>query len=216
MRIPDDAALADLAAFEFELGFDEADEVTAGCQDGKGAGQDEVEGDEGDIDNDDGGGFSGVGKGEVAAIEFFPGDDAGILAQFPGELVRADIEGVDAEGAALEEAIGEAAGRSADIDGDFVLGIDGEGVQGGFEFEAAAADEPGLFLEVDDGVLGDFLAGFGMGDALHGDLTGEDEAFGLFPGVGEGAFHQDLVEALAQGVMISERFKASIILRIFP
>ena len=55
-------------------------------------------------------------------------DDARVLAQLPGELAVADIDGVDLPRAARQQHIGEAAGRGADIERD-PSGVDAEMVE---------------------------------------------------------------------------------------
>lgn len=107
--VADDAAWADVFTGEFELGFDEDDGVAAGFEDGEGGGEDEGEGDEGDVGDDEVHEFRDIGGGHVADVEVFAADDAGVIAEFPDELVGADIVGVDSRGAVLEEAVGEAA-----------------------------------------------------------------------------------------------------------
>ena len=80
--------------------------------------------------------------GKRTGIELFHHDDARIVAEFPGELPVTDIDRIDLRRAMLEQAIGESAGRGSEIEGDFVLCVDGEFFQGVFEFESAAADIP--------------------------------------------------------------------------
>src|SRR5438309_931482 len=71
-----------------------------------------------------------------------PLDDghAWILAKAPGELAIADVDGDHALGAALQQDVGEAAGRGTHIETGTVPGIDGEGVERGRQFLPAAAD----------------------------------------------------------------------------
>ena len=213
--IPDDAALADVIPFQFELRLDEANQVTPLFQDGKGGPEDESEGNERDVDDNDPGGVPGVRKAQIPAIELLPGNDAWILAQLPGQLIRADVERVNSECSSLEEAIRKAAGGGANVHGHLSGDINTKGVQGSFKLEPAAADMPGFFLHVDHRRVRDLLAGLGIGDAFDGHLAGEDEPLGLLPGVGEGSFDEQLVKALAQEA-ISDWLSALIILRIFP
>ena len=46
---------------------------------------------------------------------FFDLDDAGVLLEFPGQLIDVDVDGEDLRGAGLQEAVGEAAGGGADV-----------------------------------------------------------------------------------------------------
>jgi hypothetical protein len=136
---------------------------------------------------------------EVAGIDAFHDDDAGVLAQFPGELAAADVDGVDELGAVLEEAIREASGGGADIHGDGVGDVDLEGLEGVFEFGSAAADVAGWGGDFELVVGLDFAAGF-IGDlAIEADGAGEDEALGLFAAGGEALLDEADVEAFAGG-----------------
>jgi hypothetical protein len=195
--VADDAAGADVFAGEFELGFDEDDGVAAGFEDGEGGGEDEGEGDEGDVGDDEVHEFGDIGGGHVADVEVFAADDAGVVAEFPDELVGADIVGVDSGGAVLEEAVGEAAGGGTDIEADEAGDIDVEVVQGAFEFEAAAADVAWGFFDPEDGVEGDEGAGFEAGLIIDENLAGEDEAFGLFAGGAKALLYECLVQTRA-------------------
>ena len=94
--VANDAAGADVFAGEFELGLDE----------------------------DEGHEFGDIGGGHVADVEVFAADDAGVIAEFPDELVGSNIVGVDARGAVLEEAVGEAAGGGTNIKGDEAGDVD--------------------------------------------------------------------------------------------
>ena len=70
-----------------------------------------------------------MGGLEVAGVDALHDDDAGIGAEGPGELAFADVDGVDAGGAALEEDVGEAAGGRADVEGDPAVNGNAEGVE---------------------------------------------------------------------------------------
>ena len=54
--------------------------------------------------------------GQRARVDAFADDDARIGAQPPVELAAADVERDDAGGAALQQDVGEAAGRRADVE----------------------------------------------------------------------------------------------------
>ena len=97
---------------------------------------------------------------------------------------------VNAEGAALQQAVCEAAGGGADVEADFLGGIDGPMVEGLGEFVAAAGDVGGRGGYVDGSVEVDFFAGFVGTLAVDLDLAGEDEGFGLFAGAGQTSFEE--------------------------
>ena len=48
---------------------------------------------------------------KIARVHAFAHDDARIVAEFPVELARADVDGIDARSTVLQQAIGESAGR---------------------------------------------------------------------------------------------------------
>jgi len=193
----DDAALADVRLAGLELGLDEGDEVGGIGHDGDEGGEDEAEGDESEVGDDEGDGLGELVGLEVADVEAFHDDDTWVVAEGPGELAFADVQGVDAGGAALEEDVGEAAGGGAGVEADLVGGIYMEGVQGVGELEAAAGDVGEGFADDDLGIWGD-EGGRGFGDeAIDGDLAGADEGLGALAGGLEAAAYERDVEALS-------------------
>ena len=176
--IADDAAAADGGAFEFELRFDEEEKFRAGSGQRDERANDFPQADEREIGGDELGGFGQIGGNEIARV-FFDGDDARVLAELPGELAGGDIDGIDARGATLEEAIGEAARGAAGIEADEAGRIDGEIVEGAREFFAGAAGiGERAASEFDGGVNGDERAGFCGGLAGHANAAGEDDGLG--------------------------------------
>src|SRR5204863_407937 len=65
--------------------------------------------------------------------------DARVLAQAPGELPVADVDREHPPGATLEETVGEAAGRRADVYRDATADVDAERIERAGELLAAAA-----------------------------------------------------------------------------
>jgi hypothetical protein len=74
LRVADDSTFADVGAFEFELRFDEDEQVGAGFGAGRGAGKDFRDGDEGNIDHDEVNLFVYIGGCEVSGISLDAGD----------------------------------------------------------------------------------------------------------------------------------------------
>jgi hypothetical protein len=136
---------------------------------------------------------------EVTGVDAFHDHDPGVLAQFPGELGAADIDGIDEFGSVLEEAIGEASGGRAHIHGDGLGDIELESLEGVFEFGSAAADVAwgGGDLELVIGL--DFPSRFIGYVSIEADGTCEDEALGLFAAGGEPELDEADVEAFACG-----------------
>ena len=58
-----------------------------------------------------------IGQFEISGVEAFVHDDARIAAQLPVELAGADVDGMDARRAVLQQAIGEAACGGTEIGG---------------------------------------------------------------------------------------------------
>ena len=163
--IADDAAPANLAAPGLELRLDQGDGVTAGFQVGKWLGQGQRKGDKGHIDNQQ---VHRLGQLEgKARVQLLDADDAGIAAQGVGELAVAHVNGVDAGCAALQQAVGETAGRRANVEGDEARRVDGEVVEGVGQLDAAAADVGQASADFDFGV--DCQGRAGLGDAARGE-----------------------------------------------
>ena len=94
----------------------------------------------------------------------------------------------------LQEAIGEAAGRSAQVNGGDARDRQSEVAQPVFEFGAAAAH---VALDSGQGQLvsgGDRVAGLAGQLSAHANLAGEDGAFGRLTAGAEAALDEGLVE----------------------
>ena len=96
-----------------------------------------------------------------ARVDAFVQHHARVGAQFPIELAGADIDGVNARGAGLQQGVGEAAGGGADIEADLAGDVDGEVAQRAGQFEAAAADVRRAREHLEAASSGDGLAGLG-------------------------------------------------------
>jgi hypothetical protein len=194
----DTAAATGFRASGFELGFHEGDEVPAGThQCGDGA-QEAAEGDEGTVEDGEVEGLEGrgeMGGGQGAGIDAFEGEDTRVLTEFPSQLALTDIDGGDGRDAVLEEAIGEAAGGGADIEGAQVLDLKMEGSEGMFQFVSAATDIAVGCGEIEVVIRSDSAAGFIRDVSIETDLPGEDGALRFFSGFAEAAGDQGLIEA---------------------
>lgn len=85
-----------------------------------------------------------VGEAQVAQVRPLEHGHARVDAHALRDLPVADVDADDVRGAALEEAVSEAAGREARVEAAAAGRVDGEGVERGLELEAAAADEARL------------------------------------------------------------------------
>ena len=120
----------------------------------------------------------------------------------PGvKLAVADVERDHASGAALQETVGEAAGRGAEVEAVLPRGIDPERVERVRELLAAARDEPRRPLDVELGVVRDLRAR--LLEAGH--EPGEDERLRLGAALGEPALHEQDVESLAHDDVLAGR-----------
>ena len=98
------------------------------------------------------------------------------------ELAVAHVYGVDAPGAGLQEAVGEAAGGGADVEGDRVLHPAIECRKPGCQFLAAAADVRARRAQQPHVRLGVHARpALRHAPAVHGDLAGQDERLRLRP-----------------------------------
>lgn len=145
--IAHDAAGADLFAAEFKLWFDEHESGTAELERFERGRENEGERDEGDIGHDDVHGLGEVLGFHVADVEIFSGDDSGVAAEFPDQLIGADIVGIDAARAVLKQAVGKAAGGRPDIESNGVFYRKLKGFERTFELEPTTADVARRFFD---------------------------------------------------------------------
>src|SRR5690606_20778771 len=128
---------------DLKLGLDEGDQTGTRRGECEGRRQDDLEADEAGVTDDEVDGLRNLGSSKVAGVGAFENDDPRVLAQLPGELAVADVDGIDAHRAARQQDVGEAAGRSPDVEADEAGGIDGETVQAMDELQAATGN-PGV------------------------------------------------------------------------
>ena len=150
-----------------------------------------------------------IGSGSVVAVSVagvraLHRDDPRVAPQRLRELAAADVEGVDASRAALQQDVGEAARRGADVEGDQARRIDLEGVERGGQLVAAAADVRVRLGDRDRRVRGDQVARLAVVPrrvALpHPDRAGQHQRLGTAARLGQAALDQQLVEADARGL----------------
>ncbi len=198
-RVGDDAvAPVGLGFAGFKLRFDQRDDFAVRPNKATAAGRIfRSEMNEQSIDRQVGG-SEWLGKlrgGEVAGVGFFHDHDPAVLAEFPGELALADVHGKNLGRAVLEQAIGETAGGSAEVDGGESGHVQLEMAEGVFQLVAAAADVFFGGRQCQRVIRLDGIAGFVGALGVDADLSGEDGAFGAFTAFAKAAFHQCLVEA---------------------
>ena len=113
--IADHAAGPHVLGRRLELGLHEGEEAALPVQGGEHGRQHMLHAREGDI-ADRKVTASGISeRGQVRDVRALEQGDAAVVAQAPGELRPAHIDGEDARGAALQQAVGEPAGGTSHI-----------------------------------------------------------------------------------------------------
>src|SRR2546422_105736 len=161
-------------------------------------GQDLLQRDERDVDDRERRLLAEDPRVERPRVGLLHDHHAGVLAQLGVELAHADVHGVHAGGAALEQAVGEAAGRGAHVEADAAGDLHLESVERVGELLAAPAHERRAPLELDARVSGDQGAGLAPAPAGPEALARQDEAGGLLPALDEPALDDQAVDALAR------------------
>ena len=192
--VADDAAARHIGGTGLELGLEQDHALRAGGKARGDGGKHLAERNEGDVGDEQ---VEGRELGEVAGVRAFHGGDARVLAQALVELPTAHIDGDDGDSATLQEAIGEAAGGGANVEAAEAVRLDAEGVEGGFELAAAAADV-GLDLgEVERRAFVEHGGGFHEGERSAAGAPGHDQPPGGLARLGEAPVDEQLVGANA-------------------
>ena len=124
VRLVFDDPFGRLLGLELELGFDQRDDVGRAGQAGEERLEDHRQGDEGHVHDGQRRPRLEVRGVQVAGVGLLPIDDAGVGAQGGVELPVPHVHGVDLRRAALEQAVGEAAGRRPEVQGRAAAGVD--------------------------------------------------------------------------------------------
>ncbi len=119
----------------------------------------------------------------------------GVVADLRVQLAVADVERDHARRAALEQHVGEASGRRADVEGVEARHVDPEGVERVRELVPGARDVRRRRLDLELGVLVDLLARL----RVAGHAAGHDERLRLRARLGEAALDQQHVKSLLGG-----------------
>ena len=137
---------------------------------------------------------------EEAGVAALAEADARVVAKGGGDLAVAGVDGEDVGGTVLEHAVGEAAGRGADVEAGLAHEVDLPVFEGGFELEAAAADVAEVGSEeAEDSSRVDRGAGLINLLLVDEDTAGEDESLGSLAGGCQGLVDEELVEADLHG-----------------
>ena len=101
-----------------------------------------------------------IGKARAikrADVGFLHRDDLIAAAKRAMKLVAADIDGINAFGAAQNQHLGEAAGRGADVDADAIRDVELKMIERRRKLDPAAGNVSVCGSSLDDGGAGDFL-----------------------------------------------------------
>src|SRR6202035_4874314 len=85
--------------------------------------------------------FWDVMRAKRSGIAFYA-QDAGILTQFPGNLIHGNVYRVDAGCSVLQQTVGESTSGRSDVETYFAGGLDVKISQGSFKFEPRATGIP--------------------------------------------------------------------------
>ena len=184
----------------FELGFDEGDEMACGSEELPGGGEDLFEGDEREVEDDEGVLVVGEVAGlEVAGVGLFQVGDAGVIPELLVELAVADIDTGGRGRSGLEEVVGKAAGRGSEVEDVLAFDGDGEFVEVAFQFVGSPADVFWGGFEGEFDVSGIGFAGFIQYGCPCPDFPGQDECLGDVPGFTKSPLDEEFVEPCFRG-----------------
>ena len=141
---------------------------------------------------------NGLGQVEaLTGVDALHDAHALVVAELPVQLTLPHVDRVDARRAALQDAVGEAAGGRADVEHDHPRHVDAEVVERTLELLAAAGHEARPGFDRDDRVLRH--RGRGAVGAVAGDAhrAGEDQRLGALAARCELTLDQQLIETYA-------------------
>ncbi len=195
-RIAHHSALADFAAPDLELRFDQRD------QGGARRGQPERylehlgQPDETRIADHPVARRIDLRGGEDTRAGLLEYGDAGVLTQLPRQLVGPRIDREHARRAPTEEDIGEPAGRTADVHRGGAHGIEPEVIERMGKLDPAARNPRVVApADFDRGTGGEQLAGLGDLALARKDQPGQDQSLGAGAAFGQPALGHELVGA---------------------
>ena len=140
-----------------------------------------------------------VGERQMPRVEVLDDDHAFVIPQLPVQLTVADVERHDAHGAALQQHVGEAARRCADVQALASADLDVKRIERMRELEAAATGIRVIRRQERDGrLIVDRSAGLGGGSIVDGDLSGQDQCARTFARRSESAFDDELIQTDAR------------------
>lgn len=195
LGLANDATLADRVAPGLELRLHQRDDVATVAELRERGRQHESKRDEGDVGYDD---VHRLFDGHaLARVHPLVHHDARVLTQAPIELTLAHIDRMDAFRAALQQDIGEAAGRRADIDRHLSGDVEPESLERASQFVSATRDIARTGVDHELRILCDRGRGTVRAAAIDADGASEDERLRALTARRKLTLHQELVEAYA-------------------
>ena len=134
------ALLAQAARPSLKLRLDQRDHAPACAQHGEGGRQNQPDGDERHVHDSQRRRQLKHLRPQRAGVRLLHAHHARVGAQFRGELVRADVDGVDEPGPRAQQHVRKSAGRGTDVHADLPGGRNAERLQRTRQLESAAAD----------------------------------------------------------------------------
>ena len=122
----DDAVFRKSLPSDLELRLHEGDDLGPRCDDLDERRNHVLERDERDVDGNDVDRIGDVLRLEVSGVDPFANDDTRVVTQAGVHLIVSDVERVDFGCPVLKQAVGEPAGRGADVETDPALDFDAE------------------------------------------------------------------------------------------
>src|SRR5208283_373561 len=198
------------AAAGLELGLDQRDKRRLLCRERQRALQQQGQRNEARVADDEAWQLGEMRGFEPARVELLVRRHARVLRDARMELPGADVDRDDMARAALEQRVGEAARRGAEIEAIAILNVDAEMREREDELHAAARDERMWAFRDDFGFLRDFLRGLRDRDSIGANESRFDRRAGLGATFEEAALSEQRVRArhLTPPAAAESRFRA--------
>jgi uncharacterized protein DUF998 len=192
LRIAHDAAFADRITSRLKLRFHKGDEIARVAKLRQGGRQGETQRDERDVRNHEVDRLlDGHGVPRISALVH---DDPRILPESPIKLSLPHVDRVNPERAPLQQHVGEAAGRRADVDGNLPGHVEAEGVERSRELVAAPRYVLRTGVDGEFGIQGDGRRRPVGSAAVDTHRAREDQGLCALAARGELALHQELIK----------------------
>src|ERR1051326_3305611 len=208
-RRPHDAAFADLAFPHLELWLVGYNHATLGAQNRRGRRQNQGYGNEADVKRCQIHEFADVLESQISRVHAFVYHDARIVAQLPIELARAHVHRMHARRPALQQAICEATGGTANVQAHAPGHLDVEFVQRRRQLDAAAAHIRRFAGDCNAARGVDIVARLKRLLPVHQNIARHDERLRLFAGFSQAALDQQTIEPLFHDLRCTMRSASS-------